>query len=244
MKVIGYSQQLSVYPTEQVDFHVSCDTESYQADIVRLIHGDTNPDGPGFKIEEVSTDVNGTYPGEVQNVYSGSHVLVDDSVKFHLSSTFTLQAMVCPTTPEAGIQGVLTKWDTKREAGYGLVIGEDGCAQAWIGDGQGQTVKITSGKPLLQGTWYLLAATLDDDGTFTLTQKPYVTSTNSRFTLATSFKSTTATVTKTSDIKPHADNNVPVVLAGHVSELTDEPIGVIVEGHFNGKIDRPRVHST
>src|SRR5699024_54220 len=202
MKVIGYSQQLSVFPTGQVDFHVSCDTENYQADIVRLIHGDTNPDGPGFKIEEISTDVNGTYPGGVQNVYSGSHVLVDDSAKFHLSSTFTLQAMVCPTTPETGVQGVLTKWDTKREAGYGLVIGEDGCAQAWIGD----------------------------DGTFTLTQKPYVTSTNGRFTLATSFESTTATVTENSDIKPHGDNDVPVVLAGHVSELTDEPIGVIVEG--------------
>jgi len=50
MKVIGYSRELSVFPGDQVNFLVSCDTERYHADIVKLIHGDTNPDGPGFKI--------------------------------------------------------------------------------------------------------------------------------------------------------------------------------------------------
>ena len=59
MKVIGYSKQLSVFPGENVDFLVSCDTEQYHADIVKLIHGDTNPDGPGLKIDPVfcPTDV-------------------------------------------------------------------------------------------------------------------------------------------------------------------------------------------
>lgn len=243
MKVIGYSQQLSVFPGQDVDFHVSCDADQYHADIVKLIHGDTNPDGPGFKIEPVKTDIDTDLPGRVQRIHSGSHVLVDDTGKLRLTGSLTLQAMVCPTTPEKGVQGVLTKWSAENEAGYGLFIGDDGCAQFWLGDGKGKTVRLSSGKPLLNGIWYLLAATLDENGNLVLTQQPHVTSTNGRFTLASSFESTTATVTDKASLRPAADNGVPLVMAGYVSSLTDEPIGVIVGGHFNGKIDRPRLHS-
>jgi len=50
----GYSDRISVAPGEQIQFMVSCEgAATYQADIVRLIHGDTNPAGPGFK-EELS----------------------------------------------------------------------------------------------------------------------------------------------------------------------------------------------
>jgi hypothetical protein len=67
MKVIGYSKQLSVFPGENVDFLVSCDTEQYHADIVKLIHGDTNPDGPGLKIDPVQTGIDADFPGRVSN---------------------------------------------------------------------------------------------------------------------------------------------------------------------------------
>ena len=36
MKVIGYSEELSVRPGDRVNFYVSCDTERYHADIVKL----------------------------------------------------------------------------------------------------------------------------------------------------------------------------------------------------------------
>jgi N,N-dimethylformamidase len=78
MKVIGYSDELSAFPGDQVNFYVSCDTERYRADLVKLIHGDTNPDGPGFKIEPVPAIRQRRRPGRVQAVYAGSHVLVDD----------------------------------------------------------------------------------------------------------------------------------------------------------------------
>ena len=52
LRITGYSDRLSVRPGEDITFYVhSEDEESYRVDIVRLIHGDTSPEGPGFKEE-------------------------------------------------------------------------------------------------------------------------------------------------------------------------------------------------
>src|SRR5262249_49642029 len=43
MKIVGYADRFSVMPGESIRFMVSCDgISTYRADIVRLIHGDTN----------------------------------------------------------------------------------------------------------------------------------------------------------------------------------------------------------
>ena len=52
LRIAGYADRFSVHPGEDVRFHVSSEhSEGYQAEIVRLIHGDTNPAGPGYKEE-------------------------------------------------------------------------------------------------------------------------------------------------------------------------------------------------
>jgi len=58
LRITGYSNRFSVRPNEAITFHVHCENnESYEAEIVRLIHGDTNPAGPGYKEELVETDI-------------------------------------------------------------------------------------------------------------------------------------------------------------------------------------------
>ena len=50
LRITGYSDKYSVCPGDEITFYVNSEkNESYKADIVRLIHGDTNPEGPGFK---------------------------------------------------------------------------------------------------------------------------------------------------------------------------------------------------
>ena len=50
LKLIGYADRFSVAPGETIRFMVSAlEGQAYRAEIVRLIHGDANPDGPGFK---------------------------------------------------------------------------------------------------------------------------------------------------------------------------------------------------
>src|SRR5262249_58625127 len=78
MKVVGYSDPLSVAPGETIRFMVSCEEPSYRAEIVRLIHGDLNPAGPGYKEQAVATAASGEYRGRVQTLLRGSHVPVPD----------------------------------------------------------------------------------------------------------------------------------------------------------------------
>ena len=58
---MGYADRLSVAPGENVAFMVSSEPQKYRAEIVQLIHGDTNPRGSGFKAREVMTSVSGEY---------------------------------------------------------------------------------------------------------------------------------------------------------------------------------------
>jgi N,N-dimethylformamidase len=56
----GYSDHISVRPGERIQFMVSlAGASTHQAEIVRLINGDQNPQGPGPKEEVVATSVSG-----------------------------------------------------------------------------------------------------------------------------------------------------------------------------------------
>ena len=54
----GYADALSARPGETIRFMVSSELPEYRAQMVRLIHGDINPLGPGFKEELVDAAVN------------------------------------------------------------------------------------------------------------------------------------------------------------------------------------------
>ena len=64
MDIVGYADRFSVRAGDTIQFMVSCKLPSYQADVVRLIHGDLNPEGPGFK-ERLVQNV-GTFSGQFQ----------------------------------------------------------------------------------------------------------------------------------------------------------------------------------
>ncbi len=69
----GYSDRISVAPDESIQFMVSAEgAQAYRADLVRLINGDTNPAGPGFKEEVVDVPLNAEYPARHQPIHAGS----------------------------------------------------------------------------------------------------------------------------------------------------------------------------
>src|SRR6266446_1222982 len=94
--IYGYSDRISVAPGDRIRFMVSAlGREQYRADIVRLIRGDANPQGPGFQEEIIETTANGVYPARHQPVYSGSHVLIDDKAgTLNLGAAITLHAYI------------------------------------------------------------------------------------------------------------------------------------------------------
>src|SRR5687768_11666639 len=69
--LVGYADRLRVQPGESIRFMVSSEPPRYRADIVRLIHGDANPKGPGIKEVVVETPANGDYSGKRQELPMG-----------------------------------------------------------------------------------------------------------------------------------------------------------------------------
>lgn len=234
----GYCDVPSVAPGERVQFYVSSDDAgSYRADIVRLVHGDTNPAGPGFKEEVVDTAVNGEYPARFQPTYAGSHILVEDGGRLHATQGLTLHVFVQPTTPDKGPQGILARWAADTRAGYALTIDDSGHLSFVVGDGAGGQSTVTADKPLLGSVWYSVAASWDTEGRkLSLMQQPVVNSVNSLIGPVALLDGADS-VSTGAEISSE-DPGVPFVVAGWVEEAG----GTVVGGHFNGKIDSPIVY--
>ena len=160
MKLVGYNDRWSAQPGEAVRFYVSAEVPRYHADLVRLIHGDENPKGPGFKERLVPHGIAGEYPGSVQAVHPGSYAVIDP---FPALPTFTVLAWVWPTLPEAGVQGILSRWSADAESGFGLFVGADGALQLWLGSPGQPTVRVSSGQPLRSREWAFVAASYDSE---------------------------------------------------------------------------------
>ena len=94
LRITGYSDKYTAFPGEEIKFYVNAEkNENYEVQIVRLIHGDTNPEGPGYKDEEVGAECNGNYQGRNQKIHGGSYLIVPQDDRLNTSS-FTLQAYI------------------------------------------------------------------------------------------------------------------------------------------------------
>ncbi len=76
LRLLGYTDRLSAAPGDTIRFMVSSDHDRYESRLVRLIHGDTNPAGPGFKQVLVPSAIDGDAGGAHQDLPSGSFATV------------------------------------------------------------------------------------------------------------------------------------------------------------------------
>jgi len=247
MLITGYADHLSVQQGETIRFMVSSELPKYRADIVRLIHGDTNPKGPGFKEELVEAPVNKDYAGRHQDLPNGSYVIVPDNPVLRRTGSFTIQAWIAPSTPKKGVQGIVTKWAPSDRTGYGLFVDEDGSLGLWIGEKNGQVQTVRTGKPLRASipaniwpgghqmvnttTWYFVAASFDaSSGRVTLYQQP-----QKKWPL----EETEAVVEKTIPLKSVAANDVPLLIAAAWD--WHDANKAVPGSYYNGKIENPRL---
>ena len=237
--IVGYADQLGVAPGETIRFLVSSESPTYRANIVRLIHGDPNPGGPGIKEIEIDTTVSGEYPGKRQDLPMGSYATVPDRPDLRIRGSFTLTAWIAPTTlhPRPA-EGVLTKWSAETQSGYGLFIEEDGTLALRIG---AETVR--AGAPLrpwvpaipgmnerpqgVSTSWYFVAAAFDARSRRVLLyQQPQ---NNFPFDL------TRKVVERETAATSVSTNESPFLIAAFST-------GGGASGHYNGKIDNPRLY--
>jgi N,N-dimethylformamidase len=239
----GYSDKISVKPSERIKFMVSVEGISrYHADIVRLINGDCDPAGPGPKEEVITTTVSGEYPARAQAIYPGSHILVlNRDGLLNLGAAISIHAFIMPTTPAKGAQAIISRWDPEHRAGWALVIDEQQRLALWIGDGTGNLAQAATPAALAAGIWYSAGASYDRaTGHLTVHLAPMVNSFNSAIgRLATLTPPVPLEIEGTSlDFHCNAD-----AVIGGWADGTTQAGTLAVRGHYNGKIDRPLIYS-
>ena len=228
MKLVGYSDRFSAAPGEPVRFMVSSEPPAYRGDIVRLRHLDENPAGPGFQFDPVDSAVAGEYPGRPQQIRTGSSVAVPHDPRLNCEYGFTLHAWIFPTTPEKGIQGLLTKWCDREQAGYALVIDEDGRLALWLGSGKGRVERIGIGEGLRASRWYSVAATWDPAGEACLYQEPLA---------AWPLENPSGAVAETVGTRAAGASSCDFLMAAYWQRTGEsDPVPT---AHFNGRIDSP-----
>ena len=108
-ELIGYATPMVAHPGDAISFMISTEANEYDATLVRLIHGDNNPEGPGFKSETID-GFGQTLKGRHQNTYPGSFIVITGETNINVSDGFTIQAWIRATKPEhENYQGVLAQ---------------------------------------------------------------------------------------------------------------------------------------
>lgn len=180
-KLFAYASRLSVRPGDPLDVMVAAEgVTAADAQLVRLIHGDSNPTGPGYVEEEIDAGCNGTIAVRRQYTQLGSHAVVDDADgRLSGAEAFTLTAWIHPTLVGHGRQAVIGTYDVSTAAGWALGLDRDGHLEFWIGDGT-HSDRITTELPLVAGTWYRVAVSHDPrNRRVSLGQRAEVSPTNS-----------------------------------------------------------------
>ena len=115
-----------------IRFMVSCESDRYAAAVVRLLHGDSNPAGPGFKSTAVASTLAGDHEGVVQHLRVGSYVRVPAFPALGLTGSFTIQLFLRATTPAKERQALVST----ASSGHGDGVGRrcstrDGSRSSW-----------------------------------------------------------------------------------------------------------------
>jgi N,N-dimethylformamidase len=232
MNLVGYANRLSVPRGSTIQFMVSTELGRYDVDVVRLVQGDNRPEGPGFSEEVVPTEVSGTLPGRIQRINPGSYARVLDSPLLGLADGLTIQAWVYPTTPKKGVQGLLTKGNYPSGPGYGLVLDEEGGLALWLAGSEG-SIYARTGRSIHSNQWHFIACTYDSaDGNVYLFQE----------LIAPPWRLHDRLVSMRTSLEPRqlGRNQTPLLIGALHTE--DDEEGPIVVGHFNGRIEAPRIY--
>ncbi|MBS1878391.1 MAG: hypothetical protein JST31_02650 [Actinobacteria bacterium] len=145
MKVVGYGDQLSVAAGGRIEFKVSCEESSYQAQLIQPSHLE------GLR-RELDAPLNGRHDGREQALPNGSHVRFERPVP--RPAELRLELWIQPTAPGRDEQALLSWAD-----GDGLFVTGEGRLELRSGG-----AALTASAPLRAREWYRVGASLGAAG--------------------------------------------------------------------------------
>ena len=73
----AYCDQISVAPGDRIRCMVNCEgAAEFHAELQRIVCGDENPGGPGYRADRVPIELGGPFPARRQPIRPGSYGLV------------------------------------------------------------------------------------------------------------------------------------------------------------------------
>lgn len=221
LPITGYVDRWSVRPGEEIGFMISVQGGgAYQARVARVLCGDPNPNGPGYREVPMAWSLEGRHEGQEQRLAKGSWIDIP-LLDLGDNRVIAFAATLWPTLIAAGEQTVLN-WVGKT-ASLTLGVGPRG-AFCRLTSPAG-TIEIATDVPLTERAWHDIACRYDPiTGSLDIAQSPH------KLRL---------------DLDERAERGTPAPLAalagpGAVA-IAAERAGDILQSHFNGKIERPRI---
>lgn len=231
-ELVGYSDRWSVAPGDRLSVMVSSSAPHYGYDLVRLRHGDTRPGAPGLRETPVRPELSGWVSGRVQRVWSGSCVVAPQPNPF--PRAMTVQAWVWPTIPAAGWeQGVVSTLAPGGGPGWALLVDEEGRPVFRVVTDRG-SASVRGAVALGRREWHLLCGSYDPDRAVVRlvhrTRQPFPPGAELEVD----------SVTGPADLGPLVAGAGPLLIAA-LRPGPDEVRRTWAVGHFEGKIERPRL---
>ncbi len=157
--LLGYVDRWSVKPGGTITLMVGSAADApYETRIARVICGDPNPRGPGYREIAMPHPLDGVHPGKEQRIHLGSWGRIPLVDLAGAANGLAVVATVWPTTPKKGRQGVVA-WAAADGTRLSLEIDQDGAA-AVLTHG-GRTTRVATGKTLLERAWYEIWLVVD-----------------------------------------------------------------------------------
>jgi N,N-dimethylformamidase len=220
----SYTDRLSYRPGDPVTLHVSSPTQDEAAvELVRLNRAPNTPPDDAAN-PTITWAAAGRYPVGPQTACVGSFMTGHIPAREHTPRTLTLGAHVWAASLDVEQLQVILATDDILLGIRGRTVVLEGSSPT------GQAWRITHEQPLREHVWYLLGATIAEDGTASIAVQ-------SHEPLHAASAATTATVPATPLPAPSRVS----VAASHPSQI--ETSGGVIRGraqhHFTGKIGAP-----
>ncbi len=233
-RILGYPDRVRARPGETIDFKISLeDHETFEFRTVRIVCGVETPEGAPYREVEVQTPANGLHEGSCQRIDAGSYAIIPSAPILDQLSTFTFQAFIMPTLPGEERQAIISRGSGSGKPGFAVILDSAGALSLMVSDGR-DLVTVSTGRPLQPWKWVFVAASYDAaNGSVTLGQEPLIHTGDS-----------SSPMRITGDAPPGV-----IFAADHDLHMAAWQTGWHEDGrprmvgHFNGRIDSPRLAS-
>lgn len=158
MGLEGYADEITVQPGENLAFRIGGPRCKADLRICRLVHGDPNPVGPGYKEERKDWGTPAEIAVDLQDTDFGSYVEIPNAESLNPSGDFTLALWFMPTLRGGGWRTLAAKW-SRDNLCYGLFFGGEQFITAAVSH-DGKTARWATAREFAHiGGWQFVAFT-------------------------------------------------------------------------------------